>query len=78
MQSLLNNRARRIRWLLALVALVAAAAPAAAQGWPQRHISMVVPFAAGSSSDAVGRIVAAGVSEILGQQVIVEDRKSVV
>ena len=34
---------------------------------------MVVPFAAGSSSDAVGRIVAAGVSEVLGQQVIVEN-----
>ena len=44
-----------------------------AQGWPTRHVSMVVPFAAGSSSDAVGRIVAAGVSERLGQQVIVEN-----
>ena len=56
-----------------LAALAGASAPATAQGWPQRHVTMVVPFAAGSSSDAIGRILGARVSELIGQQVIVEN-----
>jgi tripartite-type tricarboxylate transporter receptor subunit TctC len=48
-------------------------AHAAAQDWPTRPLSMVVPFAAGSASDTVGRILAARLSELLGQQVVVEN-----
>ena len=44
-----------------------------AQSWPSRHITMVVPFAAGSASDAVGRVVAAHMTEALGQQVVIEN-----
>jgi tripartite-type tricarboxylate transporter receptor subunit TctC len=44
-----------------------------AQSWPTRPVTMVVPFAAGSASDTVGRILAARLSEIFGQQVIVEN-----
>ena len=44
-----------------------------AQDWPIRPVTMVVPFAAGSASDTVGRILAARLSEIFGQQVIVEN-----
>jgi tripartite-type tricarboxylate transporter receptor subunit TctC len=54
-------------------ACVAAHAPAAAQSWPSRPMTMVVPFAAGGGADIMGRIVAARLSEILGQQVIVEN-----
>jgi tripartite-type tricarboxylate transporter receptor subunit TctC len=46
---------------------------ATADDWPARPLSMVVPFAAGSASDTVGRILAAGLSGPLGQQVIVEN-----
>jgi tripartite-type tricarboxylate transporter receptor subunit TctC len=46
---------------------------AAAQAWPSRPLSMVVPFAAGSASDTLGRILAARLSELLGQQVIIEN-----
>ena len=46
---------------------------APAQSWPTRPVTMVVPFAAGSASDTVGRILAARLSEIFGQQVIVEN-----
>lgn len=58
--------------LTGLVAAVAADA-ASAQEFPSRHMQMIVPFAAGSSSDAVGRVLAQRMSELLGQQVIVEN-----
>jgi len=46
---------------------------ASAQSWPARPVTMVVPFAAGSSTDTAGRILAVGISEALGQQVIIEN-----
>lgn len=50
-----------------------AAAPVAAQDWPSRPLTMVVPFAAGGSTDVLGRVFAGRMSELLGQQVIVEN-----
>src|SRR2546430_12095658 len=47
-------------------------AGAQAQAWPSRPITLYVPFAAGGPSDMFGRILAQGLSPILGQQ----DRKS--
>jgi len=61
-----------IRFALCL-AIVAIADGASAQNWPARPVTMVVPFAAGSASDTAGRLLAVGLSEALGQQVIVED-----
>jgi tripartite-type tricarboxylate transporter receptor subunit TctC len=55
------------------VAFAAAIVPAAAQDWPVRPVSMVVPFAAGSASDTVARILGGRLSELLGQQVLVEN-----
>jgi tripartite-type tricarboxylate transporter receptor subunit TctC len=46
---------------------------AGAQEWPTRVISLVVPFGPGSGTDVVARIIAARTSEILGQQIIVEN-----
>jgi tripartite-type tricarboxylate transporter receptor subunit TctC len=46
---------------------------AAAQSFPSRPLTLVVPFAAGGPSDVAGRIVAQGLSEKLGQQVVVEN-----
>jgi tripartite-type tricarboxylate transporter receptor subunit TctC len=54
------------------VALIAAS-PAAAQSWPTRPLTLVVPFAAGGPSDVAGRIIAQRMSEVLGQQVVVEN-----
>ena len=56
-----------------IVAALAAAVPAAAQDWPLRPVTMVVPFAAGGGADVMGRILAQRLSELLGQQVIVEN-----
>jgi tripartite-type tricarboxylate transporter receptor subunit TctC len=57
----------------AIAAVMLATSPAVAQNWPTRPVTMVVPFAAGSASDTVGRILAARLSEVLGQQVVVEN-----
>jgi tripartite-type tricarboxylate transporter receptor subunit TctC len=58
--------------LAALVTLVAIG-PASAQSWPTRPVTVVVPFAAGSSTDTAARILAVGMSEVLGQQLVVEN-----
>ncbi len=51
-----------------------AASPAFGQSFPNRPITIVVPFAAGGSTDVVARIVAAKMSENMGVQVLVENR----
>jgi tripartite-type tricarboxylate transporter receptor subunit TctC len=69
--------AETLRMTAAAGALLMVAAPAAAQApaqdWPTRPVTMVVPFSAGGPADAVGRILAARVSEFLGHDVIVEN-----
>ena len=44
-----------------------------AQDWPSRPVTMIVPYAAGGPVDTVGRIMAQGLSEVLGQQVVIEN-----
>jgi tripartite-type tricarboxylate transporter receptor subunit TctC len=53
--------------------LAAAEGPASAQDWPSRPLTLVVPWAAGGGTDVMGRIMARRMSEILGQQVVVEN-----
>jgi tripartite-type tricarboxylate transporter receptor subunit TctC len=64
---------RPIPILLCALTLIAMAGGASAQNWPARPVTMVVPFVAGSASDTVGRLLAVGLSEALGQQVIIEN-----
>ena len=54
-------------------ALVALTAGASAQNYPTRPVTMVIPFAAGGPTDVLGRVVGARMSEILGQQVVIEN-----
>src|SRR4051794_36387755 len=49
------------------------AAPAGAQDWPTRPLTMVVPFAAGGPVDVLGRILAQHLGEVLGKQVIIDN-----
>lgn len=63
----------RIRIIAVLAALAAMNAPAGAQKWPTRPVTMVVPFAAGGGFDVMGRVFAQRLSETLGQPVIVEN-----
>ena len=59
-----------------ILALAAAllAAPAAAQDYPTRPVTLIVPFPAGGGVDVIGRIVAEKLTAALGQQVIVDNR----
>jgi len=63
-----------IRYALALaLALAAGAGSAAAQGYPNKPITIVVPAGAGGPTDTVARLVGESMSRTLGQQIIVEN-----
>jgi tripartite-type tricarboxylate transporter receptor subunit TctC len=62
-----------VAFALIVVSLAGAAAPAAAQDYPTRTVTMIVPYPAGGPSDVVARIVADGMSRRLGQTVIIEN-----
>jgi len=72
----LNSIVRYRLWSAALASctLIAFAAPAVAQTWPTRPITAVVPLAAGSASDVMGRVVLDQVSRQVGQPIVVENR----
>ena len=57
----------------AAFALAAQPSPIQAQDWPTRPVTMVVPFAAGGATDIVGRLLSPRLSELLGQQVVIEN-----
>jgi tripartite-type tricarboxylate transporter receptor subunit TctC len=59
---------------LVLIALLALAAPAAAGAFPDRPITMVVPYAAGGSSDILARLLGERLARTLGQPIVVDDR----
>jgi tripartite-type tricarboxylate transporter receptor subunit TctC len=57
----------------AALAILLAATPALTWAFPEKPVTLVIPFAAGGSTDVVGRIVAERMSQDLGQQVVVEN-----
>ena len=67
------------RWMVLVAALVAAGVTFAStklpqvDQWPSRPLTMIVPFAAGGPTDVVGRILAERLSDVLGQQLVVEN-----
>ena len=71
----MGARSYRCAVLTALIAAVSAgAAPAAAQTYPSRPITLVVPFPPGDSATIIARIIADKMSEGLGQQIIIDNR----
>jgi tripartite-type tricarboxylate transporter receptor subunit TctC len=62
---------------LAVTAFAVAVAPVFAQGYPNKPIKAIVPFAAGSATDQIGRAFATKMAELLGQNIIVENKAGV-
>ena len=61
-----------LRWLVTLT-LAAAAFGAAAQDFPSRPITMVMPYAPGGPGDTITRVFAAAMQKTLGQQIVVDN-----
>jgi tripartite-type tricarboxylate transporter receptor subunit TctC len=67
-----NSGARLL--FLAAIALALVNMPAQAQTYPSRPVRMIIPAGAGGVTDILGRVVAAKLTDALGQQVIVDNR----
>jgi tripartite-type tricarboxylate transporter receptor subunit TctC len=63
-----------MRGVLALAAVLAMAAPAQAQDWPQRQVTIVVPFAAGGSADLLARILQQHMQAKFGVPFLVDNK----
>src|SRR5450759_2273385 len=68
------NLVRAARGFLALMALVCGSTLAAAQSYPDKPVRIIVPYAAGGSTDSTARLVAQALSQQLGQPFVVENR----
>jgi putative tricarboxylic transport membrane protein len=62
-----------LRIAAAAAALIVLNAPASAQDWPTRPITLIVPFAAGGGVDSSARLQAAAIGEALGQTIVIEN-----
>ena len=62
------------RSLLALPAATAMPRPGRSQGFPDRPVTMVVPYAPGGSADVLARVIGPAMAEVLGEPVVVELR----
>jgi tripartite-type tricarboxylate transporter receptor subunit TctC len=60
--------------LLSLATALLVALPAASQQYPTRPVRVIVPFAAGGNTDITARAIGAKLSEVFGQQIVVENR----
>ncbi|CAN1543851.1 Bordetella uptake gene [Rhabdaerophilaceae bacterium] len=62
-----------MRQFIAALAILGMAASASAQTYPNKQITLIVPFAPGGSSDIIARIVAEDMSQTLGQRILIEN-----
>jgi tripartite-type tricarboxylate transporter receptor subunit TctC len=68
-----ENGRTTLRAIGSVGVILLATSSAPALDWPNRPVTMVVPFAAAGPSDVTGRILAQGLQEVLGQKIVVEN-----
>ncbi len=72
-KQLIHNLSKKFVWIMG--ALFLATSPISfAQNWPTKPIKLIIPFAAGGTTDILGRLLAQQLSKDLGQNVIVENK----
>jgi tripartite-type tricarboxylate transporter receptor subunit TctC len=62
------------RCVIAATLALVHAAPVVAQAYPAKTVRYLIPMSPGSGADTIGRIVAGGMSQALGQQVVIDNR----
>jgi tripartite-type tricarboxylate transporter receptor subunit TctC len=68
----MNNKFARLM-VVAAAALIGSSMASAAQSFPSKPVTMVVPFSAGGPTDTVARLIGQAMSKDLGQQVLIEN-----
>lgn len=63
-----------IATVASLIAMSVVVLAHAAEGYPDRPIRLIIPQAPGSSNDIISRIAAAKISELLGRQIVIDNR----
>src|ERR1044071_5328887 len=66
-------QARKLALTLLIAVMGWTAAPAAAQDYPNRPITMICPYPPGGATDAISRIIQDAMSQSLGQQLVIEN-----
>jgi tripartite-type tricarboxylate transporter receptor subunit TctC len=67
------DRRRAVGWIAALGAAATSLADAQ-EGWPSKPIRFVVPYPPGGSTDPIARIIAKGLTDALGQPVVIDNK----
>src|SRR5262245_55362739 len=65
---------RRVLGTSAASAVAFGLRPARAQAWPTRYVRLIVPFVPGGATDIIARTIGARLSEVWGQQVVIENK----
>jgi tripartite-type tricarboxylate transporter receptor subunit TctC len=74
LENAMKNSRVRAKFALPFCVLLACAAQGWAQTYPAKVVRYIVPMSAGSGADTIGRIAATGLTQVFGQQVIVDNR----
>jgi tripartite-type tricarboxylate transporter receptor subunit TctC len=69
-----SHKLTRLKLAAAACSLALASTAAGAQGYPERAVTFVVPYTAGSQTDSVARLIAQALQERLGQPFLIENK----